>query len=239
MRSSLAVVVGCAAFAGLLAGHSLSAQQLSIIPRTSGGFEEPKPLLGQPVATWQAVKTSRTTQGQSELKVLYARNDTTVPIAVIRVRLSNCVNTQLACDALMPKRDIMMPGQILRIADVAPVIGSRPYSLHHEVDWRVARECIGISSSADSTALVPPLEPPQIQFMIIPPVGAPRALRDATVTVTFFIGPNGRPDSVQVDSIPDRSYRDKVRKTMSGYLFLPPIRLGCPTASTTKMTVTF
>ncbi len=83
--------------------------------------------------------------------------------------------------------------------------------------------------------------PPEPRQLILPPTDIPKALRGATISVTFLVGPEGRVEDVRFSPEPeDRGFARKLEEVMRSYRFRPARGLdGLPVAGTITVDLTF
>jgi hypothetical protein len=201
----------------------------------------PKPKAGRAVASWQVERQGPVAIG---IRVIRARNDTTVPIRVTQVRLSHCTNARTTCDLHPLGLTIVAPGQVVDLLDVQPIaLGSKP-RFSFDVDWHTATgadsppvtECTDAPLPLpDDTAAVRRAQPVPTAINI-PPIAWSKPAR---ARVTFHVAASGRVDSADVDGITDGSALAKLRKVLATYTFRAGSYRGCPVPGTATMTITF
>ena len=89
-----------------------------VAPARAQFGNEPKPVPGRAVATWQ-VEQMRPPMNFG-IRLIYARNDTTVPIVITRIRFSKCVNLRIACEPVAMASEVIAPGGTTEIMRVLP-----------------------------------------------------------------------------------------------------------------------
>ena len=215
-----------------------------LLPDYASAQKEPKPRPGVPVATWQVYQDSRVrppgvdASGAAqfgEVRLVYGRNDDTLPRVVTGLRFSRCVNLRIACGRF-PLDVILAPGERLMLLAVYPAAMGSRFSATIEIESSVATRCVGVADSVSNAKEVSNPEPAQL---VIPPMPSPASLRERTLTVQFFVNASGHVDSIAADSIDDRRYRDRFRDAMLNYRFRPATWRKCPVAGTTSIRVSF
>jgi hypothetical protein len=214
---------------------SLFVLALGVTWNANAQLSEPKAVRGRTVTMWQVEREDNVAHRQT--RIVYARNDSTAPIAITQVRLSKCVNLQLACEPFVPEFKAIAPGQVSEVVLVNPANLGQSYSFAFDLDWRTATECID-PRPASAAAANGKTVPPQPRQMIIPNVGAPSELHGQRIDVRFFVADNGRVDSVGLVGITDKGYLAKFRQVMMNYRFSPALDRGCPVPGVTSITVT-
>ena len=198
---------------------------LGVVWSAKPQLAKPKSVRGRTVTTWEIRQESG--QTHQDFRFIYARNDSTAPIAVTSIRLAKCVNLQRPCESFAPELRVLAPGQTVRLASVAPANLGKSYSFTFDVDWRTATECIDPRPTSGETVNAKAV-PPEPTQMIVPGIDSPLNLRGQRVEVQFFVADNGRVDSVGVVGIKDRDYLARFRQVMMKYRFNPALARGCP-----------
>lgn len=192
----------------------------------------PKPVAGRALVIWQEEGGARPGVGWRPMYV-YARNDTTVPIAIPTLRFSKCKNLRIPCDTMELSNAVLPPGGFRPILEVLPADGKKRHSFAVEADWRVATECIG--RAADQASVTTGGSPRKVssRSIVIPPE-SPSTLRGVRFEVDFFLNGAGNVDSVQIDGIRDPKYLAKLRDVFAAYQFTVELSDGCPAPARTR-----
>lgn len=195
----------------------------------------PKAEPGRAVMSWQAEQENGAVV--IDVRVIRARNDTTIPITLTAVRLRDCANVRTTCDAHPLPPTVIAPGRVVDLLDVQPVtLGSAP-KFSFDVDWRPAPECVGAPRPpSDDTAAVRMAQPVAAQFILPPAHRFPSVVR---AEITFHVGANGLVDSTDVDGVTDRGFLPSFKKSLASYNFRPGYYRGCPVPGTFRITITF
>ena len=199
---------------------------------------EPKPVAGRSVTIWQVQTKQGIEPLRQDVRVAFARNDTTAPIAITRVHVSKCVNVRLACDTVVPASQVLAPGQTWSVVRVFPTIPGKTFSFVLDVEWRTATECIEPRPPSSELHAGRTSAPNTAQMILPPTDGIPGSSRGKPVDVQFFVGANGRVDSVGVTGISDKSFLARFRGIMMRYVFDPAQDRGCPVPGTTSIQIT-
>ena len=197
---------------------------------------EPKVIPGQAVAVWQEDKPTRADEILKP-RLVYARNDTTIPIAITVLRFSKCVNLSISCDSLVLGQTILPPRGYRSILEVLPADWTKQHAFAVVAGWRTATECLGVDSALPLDSAAVGHGSAGAIAMIIPPA-YPSSLRGATFSTTFFINGAGNVDSLRVNGVGDRGYLAKLQSTLMYYHFTGRTSHGCPVPSTTQMEFT-
>ncbi|MES1259870.1 MAG: hypothetical protein ABUL71_04680 [Gemmatimonadota bacterium] len=180
------------------------------------------PRLGPPVAVRSTVEYWRGMNRSAV--VLSATNDTTMPMAITRIELSNCRNVAIRCDTVLANVTVIAPHASQRLLSVPTVSEAMPGDFEAALSWRVATECLGTLADSSARQL-----PTAISLIVPPMTGAPKV---ASVQVRFFVSPAGAVDSVQADALTDVKFRKSFLDVMRKYQFEPAhSKEGCAVAA--------
>ena len=105
---------------GVLTGV-LAAVAMNATPARSQVLRhEPKAAAGTAVAIWQEEMPSGPDAAQTP-RAVYARNDTTVPVAITALHLSKCVNLRVGCGFVPLEGTILPPHGLRPVLEVLPL----------------------------------------------------------------------------------------------------------------------
>lgn len=192
----------------------------------------PKPRAGKAVAIWQEEVGVRPGTAVKPRHV-FARNDTTVPIAITTLRFTKRRNLRIACEPLELTRMVLAPRGVHSVLEVLPAEAGRQHDFEVAADWRVASECIGRDAPGVADAPDDADRRVTTRAITMLPEYSPR-LRGTAFAVDFFVSAAGLVDSVHINGLTDRRYAAKVREVLMRYVFTGATVRGCPVPATTR-----
>lgn len=192
---------------------------------------------GRGVASWLARNTGTYRDG----RVIYARNDSTVPILLTQVRLSDCTNVKAPCETAIPTPQVVAPSGQVEVLDVEPADPQRKPTFRFGLEWRVASQCIGIVEPVSVRDTVAEgAFPPKVSGVPTSLIqSVPRSMNGVQFTVRFFVAASGKADSIVVSGVTDPRFLAKVRAAMAEYTLIPARRGMCPVSGVATAQLTF
>jgi hypothetical protein len=167
---------------------------------------------------------------------IWAENRDSVPVAITKMRISNCVNVQIPCRDSTPDLRILAPKEVALVAVIPSQDPRRPNSYSFGLDWRVATECGKVTERVWTDKMTGAMAPPELIEIRQPP--GPYADKwPGSFPVRFFVAADGTVDSTVLINFQNQPLRETMQEMFSQYIFRPARFRGCPVPSSTYLRI--